>query len=90
MPSGGLRWTKSAVVQVMTFSRAVRPSSPSGMAGRLVPIPLLRTVSTPLLPSPSVPVRAPHRPRARHARTHSGRRRPANAPRTASALVSGG
>ena len=37
MPSGGLRWTKSAVVQVMTFSRAVRPSSPSGTAGRLVP-----------------------------------------------------
>jgi hypothetical protein len=54
-----------------------------------VAIPLLRTVSAPLLPPPSVPVRAPRRPRARHARTHSGRRRPENEPRTASALVTG-
>jgi len=37
-------------------------------------------VSIPLPPSPSVPVRAPHRPRARHARTHSGRPTPGPAP----------
>jgi len=34
MPSGGLRWTKSAVVQVMTFSRAVRPSGRPARPGR--------------------------------------------------------
>lgn len=37
-------------------------------------MPLLRTLWTPLPPSPSVPVRAPHRLRVPRARTHSGRR----------------
>jgi hypothetical protein len=58
--------------------------------GRTVGIPLLRTVSTPLLPSPSVPVRGFRALRTRRSRTHSGRRRPGIAPRSASALVSGG
>jgi hypothetical protein len=49
-----------------------------------------RTVWTPLLPSPSVPVRGFRALRPRHARTHSGRRRPGFAPRSAYALVSGG
>jgi hypothetical protein len=54
------------------------PDDPVGQVSsqtlsRTVALPLLRTVWIPLLPSPSVPVRAPHRPRARHARTHSGR-----------------
>jgi hypothetical protein len=53
-------------------------------------MPLLRAVWAPLLPSPSVPVRAFRRPRPRRTRTHSGRQRPGNAPRTAYALVSGG
>jgi hypothetical protein len=51
---------------------------------RTAGLPLLRTVWIPPLPSPScVPP-----PRARHARTHSGRRRARIPPRAASALVS--
>ena len=50
---------------------------------RTVSRPLLRTVSTPLPPPPSVPVRGFRAFRSRHARTHSGRRKPENTPRNA-------
>jgi AcrR family transcriptional regulator len=52
--------------------------------------PLLGTVWTPLLPSPSGPVRGFRALRPRHARTHSGRRRPPIAPRSTFVLVSEG
>jgi hypothetical protein len=55
-----------------------------------VNIPLLRTVSTPLLPSPSVAVRGFRALGTQCPRTNSGRRKPENTPRNAYVLVSGG
>ena len=82
--------TPDAVDTELTVQSSSSGWSAARILGRTVSRPLLRTVWTPLLPSPSVPVRGFRALRPRCPRTHSGRRRPEIAPReSASVLVSG-
>jgi hypothetical protein len=74
-----------------TPCRRPRPPLRRPVRGLLRPRPWAGPWAGPARPWP-VPPRSVDRtdPETRRSRTHSGRRRPANAPRTASALVSGG